>query len=917
MSTSTPGSHPPLDATIRGLSACGCCAGGGMQAPELVHNRPGLSAIRYRIGTHGRFKATMLARLSSADLPALAGLRTRADDDVSIALLDAWAAVADVLTFYQERIANESYLRTATERRSLAELATLIGYVPRPGVAASVHLAFTLEDAGTPADIPVPAGARVQSIPGPGETPQAFETVQAIGGRAEWNAMRPLDRQPHPPLTKETKRVTLRGTATNLRKGDSVLLLVGAGTANRVVKRVLAVTPDPVAQATQIDLAEDPPDPPPLLFVHLPLATWNPRPPKLSTASVTSTVLAGSWKQADLTAYAAVSKWPLAKLSATLTNLAAIALRSVPPQSGVFALRQRASVFGHNAPQYGGLAANHVTRDDGTRTAIKPLPYPTNWEKQSLAQEPGATSGGSAIDLDQSYPGIVAGGWLVLETPTSRDVYRVKDTAETSRADYTLSSRVSRVTLDSNTNLGSYRLRNTTVLAQSEQLELAEVPVLDPVRGSSVVLERAFLGLAVGRPVVVSGIRADLEGVQDSEVMVLADVRFSGGHTELTFVNDLAHEYRRDSVTVNANVALATHGETRHHALGSGDGSRTFQAFTLPEGPLTHVPADNAQGAASTLQVRVNELLWQEVPWFHGRGPDEQVYVTRSDDEGRTTVVFGDGRSGARLPTGTPDGGENVTATYRKGMGAEGLVAEGQLSLLATRPLGVRAVTNPLPSGDSAAREGADDIRRNAALPIRTLDRIVSLRDYEDFARAFSGVAKALATWTWSGRGREVFLTVAGEKGAAIEPGGVTYANLLTAIRGAGDPGLPIRVASYRSAFFRLSGSLMVDPAHSEGAVKAAVETRLRDRFSFSRRSFGQPVAKSEVIAAIQGVRGVLAVDLDELHRVDASDPGLASTRLFDTLVSEAPGSAGGSATVAAELLLLDPRPVDLEIRRS
>jgi len=43
----------------------------------------------------------------------------RDDSDPSIALLDAWAVVADVLTFYQERISNEGYLRTAQERTSL------------------------------------------------------------------------------------------------------------------------------------------------------------------------------------------------------------------------------------------------------------------------------------------------------------------------------------------------------------------------------------------------------------------------------------------------------------------------------------------------------------------------------------------------------------------------------------------------------------------------------------------------------------------------------------------------------------------------------------------------------------------------------------------------------------------------------
>src|SRR5262249_7398697 len=100
--------------TVAHLDSCGCCAGIEAATPLVVENRPGLSAIAYRVGDHAQFKRTMLAALSRFDLPALRPLTTRADGDFSIALLDAWAVAADVLTFYQERIANECYLRTAT-----------------------------------------------------------------------------------------------------------------------------------------------------------------------------------------------------------------------------------------------------------------------------------------------------------------------------------------------------------------------------------------------------------------------------------------------------------------------------------------------------------------------------------------------------------------------------------------------------------------------------------------------------------------------------------------------------------------------------------------------------------------------------------------------------------------------------------
>lgn len=107
-----------------------------MQTPAIQNNPPGLSALAYRAGTWSSFKESMLARLSSSDYPALQPLKTRSDDDFTGALIDASAMMLDVLTFYQERLANESYLRTAGQLRSLTELSRLIGYQPAPGVSA-------------------------------------------------------------------------------------------------------------------------------------------------------------------------------------------------------------------------------------------------------------------------------------------------------------------------------------------------------------------------------------------------------------------------------------------------------------------------------------------------------------------------------------------------------------------------------------------------------------------------------------------------------------------------------------------------------------------------------------------------------------------------------------------------------------
>lgn len=165
---------------------CGCCDGGRAHTPLDVANPPGLRELRYRMGEYGDFFQSMIAALSAQDRPALAGLRTRDADDAAIAMLDAGATLLDVLTFYQERIANEGYLRTAIERRSLMELARLVGYRPRPGLSASVHLAFTVEQT---ARLTIPAGTRAQSVPGQDELPQSFETSAPLEARAEWNQL--------------------------------------------------------------------------------------------------------------------------------------------------------------------------------------------------------------------------------------------------------------------------------------------------------------------------------------------------------------------------------------------------------------------------------------------------------------------------------------------------------------------------------------------------------------------------------------------------------------------------------------------------------------------------------------------------------------------------------------------------------
>jgi hypothetical protein len=876
------------------MNNCNGCDGLRAEIPAQLDNRPGLNAIAYRVGTHSRFKASLLARLTSIGLPALRDLKTREDDDFSIALLDAWATVADVLTFYQERIANENYLRTATERVSLRELARLIGYTLRPGVAANAYLAFTLETAsGAPASTTIDVGTRVQSIPGPGEQAQTFETIDKITARAACNAMRPCLTQPQPVAT-TMNTVRVRGGNTNLAKGDALFIVArnASNTTDEVVRFIADVATDDAKQETILTLVPVPKVS--IVSVGGKFAAGLVTTAKfvLNDANVSNTFVNHVWNQSDLQSFALQNKIALPDL---ITNLKAqLAAKPKPEQEGVFALRKRASLFGYNAPDWNAMANETRARYSTNPDALSDWPLPTGIPANQ-------------IFLDQVYKEIQVNDWVVVIRPGANPIVaRVLGVAESAQSRFALSAKVMQLTLDTDDAQPPTMsaLRQTTVLAQSELLDLAELPDPSPVQGNTVTLAEPVADLVVGQMIALAGERSDLKGVRAAEIAALAEVTLEGGFTTLKFLHALEHPYVRDTVTLNANVALATHGETTHEILGSGDASKPYQQFTLKQPPLTYVSAANENGAASTLDVFVNDVRWHETETLYGAQPRDRVFVTQQSEDGKTTVQFGDGKTGARPPTGAG----NLRATYRKGIGKAGNVNAGQLSLLLTRPLGVKEVTNPRAASGGDDAETASDARTNAPLTVLTLGRIVSLRDYEDFARAFAGVAKALATWTWDGQTRGVFVTIAGPDGAAMDENSVTYKNLLAAMKSAGDPYVPLRVQTFRPALFTLDANVKVDAAYASTRVRARIEQKLRDAFSFDARAFGQPVAWSQIVTVMHSVPGVIAVDVNALYRIgDAAVPNARLAAAFPRV-----GSDGN--VEAAELLMLDPRPVALGV---
>lgn len=896
------------------VTDCRCCSGISTETPAEITNRAGLSAIAYRIGTHGQFRETLLARISASGWKPLRGLRTRDDSDYTIALLDAFSTMADVLTFYQERIAIESYLRTAVERRSLIELARLIGYELRPGVAASAYLAFTIDDApgafgraltiGTtaatapeqPPPVAIPSRTAVQSIPAPGEAPQIFETVEDIEARVEWNAMRPRLTLAQT-LTATTNTLWISGVDHNVKAGDSLLLVPTSDEATLRVAHL--VTLDAAANLTLIELI-----PRSATGTSIASAASAPGPEeRIATAGMADTprvqghveafrhmgelndsllasIFTYDWNEESLDALARVNRWYRADLQYRAPDRGT--RRPLPPPRvdlpegpvGVFVMRKHAAVFGHNAPNWGTLPmiARYAQPIPGGGNTTPP--YPTSWEDRTLEQDAAHPrtdlEGTRKIDLDRVYEEVTA-GWIVLQqADTATLPIPVGSTEEITRADFTLSGRTTRVHIKS-MSLESYKMRNTVVLLQSDPLSLADIPDASVVHAEPIILDAAYTGLRKGQTVILTGERHDQAGKIESETRALKEITTTNDgratRTAITLSSGLEFSYKRPTVTINGNVAFATHGQTVDEIAGSGDATQPFQTFTLRQPPLTYVPAETETGGATTLEVRVNEVLWSEVPSFFGHAPGERIYITRLGDDGNTTVMFGDGITGTRLPTGT----NNVKFRYRRGIGVGGAVKQSQISQVLRPITGVKGVTNPNDAEGAADPDSIDDLRSNATLTAYTLGRVVSLRDYEDYARAYLGIAKAHARWAWSGEERAILVTVAGPGGAVIGSNDDLAQRLRTSMRTLGDPGVPISILPAEERTFALAANVRVDPALEKETALNAVKQTAIDRFSFDARAFGQPVSLSEIYAVLSSVRGVLAAEVKSFYATDDS----------------------------------------------
>ena len=81
--------------------------------------------------------------------------------DLGVTLLETFAYLGDILSFYTDRMASEGFLGTASQRSSVLQIANMLGYTPTPSSAATVSL--SLYNNNSSGNLVIPAGTQVAS----------------------------------------------------------------------------------------------------------------------------------------------------------------------------------------------------------------------------------------------------------------------------------------------------------------------------------------------------------------------------------------------------------------------------------------------------------------------------------------------------------------------------------------------------------------------------------------------------------------------------------------------------------------------------------------------------------------------------------------------------------------------------------
>lgn len=812
------------------MSDCLCFDDDPVVFPKRPVNRSALNRIDYRIGAYADFRAEMLRRLNLQ--PQLQDWTHREADDPGIALIEGAAILGDILTFYQDLYANEAYLRTAQWRESVAELVRLLGYRLAPGLGG--HGAFAFEIKGTQ-PLVIPAGFGIQADLEGAEEQAEFETEDdaiAYPHLSRFHLYRP------------------RSDSGAVLGGKSRLELA-------TVER--SSTPEAL-QSADLKVGDR-------LMLMPDESMWS------TNRAFTNQAEAQIVKLTKITQ----------TLDRTILEFKGALAGDWTARVAAYRIGRSFRHFGHNAPPK--IVANVVVNKAITGATQTAASFSRDFASKLISDDWSRELPPELIPLDKEVNDLVVGNRIVIQTMLQSPLAVVRKigrlTNETLRfgnlntAATTVELTPKLIDNSSLTGPQTVDIRRFQIYeVTGPELQLRNVASFEDGAQTTGALE--FFGtheqvkVLAGRRLLLQhedGRALDLRCVDTPAAFSSSGPDFAKQwpiHLDKAPTGFLKEDFDEAApkVAVFGNVVEAAQGKTQRDAtLGNGN-RQAFQTFKLPKSPLTYLAAAGTPPQKPQLDVRVNGVLWERVDSFFGRGAREEIYIVREDASGDSFIQFGDGETGARLPSGF----DNVTAHFRSGSGAHGRLKPDAKPQPGGQLKDLDKIQLPDVISGGAEPEKADNAREAAPGKIQSLGRLVSLRDFETETLSIAGVTKVAASWALDGGVPGVGLVVLLEAGRASEISSVKQ-TVAEYQRCRGPNRFPVKVTQGTLRHVYLDVRYACDPRLKRETVEAQIRVALGagnddaarhlGLFALRNRRLGEREYATRVAGCVQNVAGV------------------------------------------------------------
>lgn len=348
---------------------------------------------------------------------------------------------------------------------------------------------------------------------------------------------------------------------------------------------------------------------------------------------------------------------------------------------------------------------------------------------------------------------------------------------------------------------------------------------------------------------------------------------------------DVAYGHRHEVLFHSPGAALVSPSDALHEPTPAGSDGRPRWGTLCrlpPDRPLLYrdTPPASEHEPRSTLEVDIGGARWEERISLVGSDPADRHFAVETDELGRSVIRFGNGVLGENL-----DPRATVRCRYQTGHGANGNVGRDRIVRFdsVANPK-IAAVWNPFDVVNGRAPEPRDEVLRNVPEAYRGRQlRAVTLADYVARAQEVPGVARAAASYAWTGSWRTVRVTIDPRGTGVLQPSlRARVARHLEPLRLIGED-LELRAPIFVPVRIRVA--LCVDPAVWPADVAAVLAAELSDGYTPDGRlgmfhpdlwTFGQTLHASQILGRLEGLPGIDFARSVALTRWDAPRPGAA-----------------------------------------